>query len=114
MDASSGPNDPQRLILFSREAALDLAEIHTYTTREWGWDQAERYIEFITDEAQKAADDLSRGRPVADRPKKFLVTVKWPVARYTHRIIYEVFPEGIYVLRVLHGAMDLQRHIDQE
>ncbi|AIE85702.1 type II toxin-antitoxin system RelE/ParE family toxin [Fimbriimonas ginsengisoli] len=110
MDASSGPH-PQGLVLYSEEAALDLAEIHTHTTRHWGWDQAERYTDLLKEEAQRAAELRGYGNPIDQRPGRFLVVVKWPGATYAHRIIYQRIPEGVYVLRILHSARDLPKHL---
>ncbi len=118
MDASSGTDHHQRVTLYSDEAALDFAEIHTHSNRFWGWEQAEAYIEFLKDAAQTAADDPGR---VADRWKiglgKFLVKLRsGPHAlrgQSSDHLTRSSLTE-FYVLRILHSAMDLPRHIDPE
>lgn len=109
MDASSGNNRP-RLVRYSAEADLDLAEIHTHTATIWGIGQADRYIRFLLDRAQSVADGEVDGRTIEGRPGRFLITATWPRGKDGHRIVYETIPEGIYVVRILHTAMDLSRH----
>ena len=110
MDASSPPK-PQRLTVYSADAALDLAEIHTHTALHWGWEQAERYVELIKNEAQNAAATPRSGRPVAGFEDVFTVTVKWKNAKYAHYIVYKPIENGIYISRILHSAMDMPSHL---
>ncbi len=111
MATGSGNNHPHRLVQHSPEADFDLADAHTHTAKVWGREQADRYIAFLLDEAQNIADGESKGKPVARRPGRFIITVTWHNARDGHRIVYEITPEGILIVRILHTARDLLRHI---
>jgi plasmid stabilization system protein ParE len=111
MDAGSGTNGHQRLAVLSEAATLDLAEIHTHTNRRWGWEQAERYIRFIREEAQKVADGETLGKPIPRRPGRFYISETWHNARDGHRIVYEIVPEGISIVRILHTAMLMLKHV---
>ena len=110
---ATGSGNPHRLVEYSLEADLDLADIHTHTAKVWNWDQANRYLVFLAEEAQKIADGESEGKPVPRRPGRLYLTVVWHNARDGHRIVYEVTPEGIFVVRVLHTAMLMLKHIRQ-
>ena len=111
MATGSGSNNPQRLVQYSPEADLDFADIHTHTAKVWSWTQADRYVALLLDEAQKIADGEEKGKPVPRRPGRFYTTATWHNARDGHRIVYENTPEGIFVVRILHTAMDLLRHV---
>jgi len=37
--------------------------------------------------------------------------LKWPKAKHGHYIIYRPMNDGIFVLRILHGTMDIPRHL---
>lgn len=112
MARRSGNSNPQRLVLYSPAADLDLADIHTHTAKVWGWTQANRYLTFLLDAAQAVADGQELGKPVPHRPGNFYTIATWPNAKAGHRIVYEIISDGIFVVRVLHTAMDLPRHID--
>jgi plasmid stabilization system protein ParE len=77
----------------------------------WGREQANRYVAFLLDEAQLIADGESKGKPIARRPGRFILTATWHNARDGHRIVYEETPEGILIVRILHTAMDLLKHV---
>jgi plasmid stabilization system protein ParE len=40
--------------------------------------------------------------------------VKWPKARHGHNILFRYTEEGIFVLRVLHSAMDIPSHLGEQ
>jgi toxin ParE1/3/4 len=115
MDERNGAK-PQRLALYSPSAAADLALNHTSTAIRWGLDQADRYTALLQETAQAAADNPSLGKPVEKRPGVYSVLVKWRWRRSTagHYVIYKPTEYGAYIVRILHSAMDLPRHIDHE
>ena len=79
-------------------AERDLESIWTYTARQWGVEQAERYIDFLT--AAKTAPTCEHIRPGYRR---------WSVER--HMVYFRVTDYGIAVVRVLHERMDAPRHL---
>jgi plasmid stabilization system protein ParE len=109
--ATGSGNNPHCLVEYSPEADLDLADIHTHTAKVWSSEQADRYLEFLLHEAQKIADGDGKGKPVPRRAGRFYVTATWHNARDGHRVVYEVTAEGIFVVRILHTAMLLLKHV---
>lgn len=106
-----GSAKPHRLVLYSPLAASDFAENHNYTAHTWGLEQAERYSDFIEAAAFEAAANPHAGKRVEGHPVAYAVYVKWPKAKYGHYIIYRSTDDGIYVLRILHGAMNQPKHL---
>ncbi len=97
----------QKRIEYSPLAADDFSAIHDYTAHHWGWDQAERYADFLEESVQVTALEPSYGRRIEGHPEARAAFVKWKGARYGHNIIYRETAQGIYVLRILHSAMDM-------
>ena len=87
-------------------AERDLELIWTYTVRQWGLEQANRYIDFLTTafaelaNSPKTASSCAHIRPGYRR---------WNVER--HMIYFRVTDYGIAVVRVLHDRMDASRHL---
>jgi toxin ParE1/3/4 len=54
----------------SQRARSDLAEIWRYSNRQWGPEQADRYIAAIHEACAKLAANPSLGRPIPDVPKE--------------------------------------------
>lgn len=102
---------PKRIVRYSELAALDREEIFSYTTHQHGVGQAERYAEFLATKAQEAADGVLAAKPVRGVPNALAVFAKWPKARYGHFLIFEREDDGIYMLRVLHSSMDVERRL---
>jgi plasmid stabilization system protein ParE len=110
MDEDHSPAEI-RLAVLSPKAALDLSANHIYTTEQWDFEQAEKYTEFLKAAIRQLAERPDRGNPVAGRPGTFEHVVEWKRARHGHRIVYQQVPEGIYVLRILHTAMNWPQHL---
>lgn len=90
----------------SKKADLDLQDIFRYSERQWGYAQAEIYIRRLVGSFTDLAGEKKRGR-LCDhiRPNVF------SFAHAAHVIFYRHTPYGIFVVRVLHGAMDFRRHL---
>jgi toxin ParE1/3/4 len=101
------------IVTVSPQAANDLAAIHTYTTHQWDYDQAERYLDFLAVSMDELASNPQFGNRIAARPGLFERIYRWKNAKYGHRIVFQIVPDGIYVLRVLHTSMDLPEHLKQ-
>lgn len=87
-------------------AERDLESIWAYTVQQWGFEQANRYIDLLTAafaglaESPNIAPSCERIRPGYRR---------WGVER--HKIYFRVTDYGIAVIRVLHDRMDAPRHL---
>ena len=84
----------------------DLESIWTYTARQWGMEQADRYIESVT----SAFVDLAtspKTAPTCDHIRPGYRRLR--VAR--HMIYFQLTDYGIAVVRILHDRMDASRHL---
>lgn len=85
----------------------DLRNIARYTEREWGADQARRYLH-----ALRSRLALLRERPRLGRPREELALGLRSLLCGRHVIFYKDREERIEVIRILHGSMDVRRHLD--
>lgn len=90
----------------SSRAESDLSEIADYSIEAFGLDQARRYVDGLEACFQVLTDKPSAGRSadeLAPKLKRF---------RYqSHVVFYIPDNEGVFVVRVLHKSMDIQRHL---
>lgn len=93
-------------VKFSREARADLRNIDNYTYQTWGRAQADKYVEMIEKGCHLLAKHPTLGR---SQDEFFPGLKKYPIGK--HYIFYRMTDEGIEVIRVLHQAMDISRHI---
>lgn len=90
----------------SPAAERDLESIWKYTREEWGLEQAERYIDLLTEALQVLADS-PKSAPACDHIR----------AGYRRRLVerhtvyFRIMDYGIAVIRVLHDRMDPPRHL---
>lgn len=87
-------------------AERDLESIWTYTVRQWGTEQAVRYIDFLT-AAFAGLADSPKTAPSCDHIRPGYR--RWGVER--HMIYFRMTDDGIVVVRVLHDRMDASRHL---
>jgi len=87
-------------------AERDLESIWTFTVREWGVEQADRYIEFLTSAFGELADS-PKPAPSCEHIRSGYRW--WAVKR--HIIYFRTTDYGIAVVRVLHDRMDASRHL---
>lgn len=99
------------VVTYSPEAENDLVQNHGHTAHHWGLDQAYVYTELLMESARKAAKRELPWREVEDFDGLYSVIVKWKNATYNHNIVFKPVQGGIYVVRVLHGAMDIATHL---
>lgn len=90
----------------SRRAQADLDEIRDYSLAEFGIERAIAYLDAIEDVFRRALDypDIGAVHPAVHPPTRSLGCLQ-------HRIFYEVRGDTVSVVRILHKAMDLQRHL---
>jgi toxin ParE1/3/4 len=91
----------------SPAAQADLEEIWEYTARNWGTDQAVRYIFGIRDACQALANGRRQGRSADDiRPGYRKLPVR------SHILFYRVADAGLIdVIRILHQRMDVAAYL---
>ena len=89
------------------KADEDLGEIWDYTEITWGVEQAEKYLRNIEACLMELACGKKQGHVRQDiREGRFSHNVG------KHVVLYRKDNEGIIVLRVLHGSMDIPRHLE--
>lgn len=92
-------------LAWSNLADNDLRELRRYSTKQWGKEVMRRYLRDIRDAAQRTADQPDGARPLKGSFR--LVRVR------SHYLIVkaDVATDRLIVARVLHTAMDLERHL---
>jgi toxin ParE1/3/4 len=94
--------------VFSPAAQADMNGIWDYTAGRWGLDQADRYTDNIQDACHDLASGHRQGCPVDVRPGylKYLTG--------SHVIYFRNDGSQLEVVRILHGRMDVERHLFPE
>jgi toxin ParE1/3/4 len=90
---------------FSHRANADIDAIWDYSAKNWGPDQADDYTDQIRDTCQWLALGRKQGRKSSIRAD-FL---KYNCG--SHVIWYRDLPDRIDVIRILHSAQDVDRHL---
>jgi len=90
----------------SREARADLKEIGRFTERRWGRQQRIKYLGEIRQRAVALAENHGLGRR-RDEISKGLFSASIG----SHIILFRVITTGIFVSRVLHARMDIERYL---
>jgi toxin ParE1/3/4 len=92
--------------VLSPRAQADLGDIWHHTERQWGRNQAERYIRRIESMLALLAANPALGRAVD--------TIRLGYRKHScgsHVIFYRQMDTGIDVVRILHQRMDIERHL---
>ena len=92
----------------SRRASSDIEGIAQYSAERFGTRQAIAYVTDIHDAARLVAEISSLGRPYTT--KKGRTYQRYNVGN--HALFYRTTDEGVFVVRILHQAMDLDRRLD--
>ncbi|MEM8617583.1 MAG: type II toxin-antitoxin system RelE/ParE family toxin [Pseudomonadota bacterium] len=92
-------------IHYAKAALNDLSAIYDYTAENWGVDQAEDYQHALRAAIHRLADGNAIGRKVVERSGYSKYTVN------AHCIFFRRIKNGIEIIRVLHQAMDTERHL---
>jgi toxin ParE1/3/4 len=95
-----------RDIHLSQAARSDLVDIWAETYRQWGAAQADRYLDDIDRALQGLIANPQMGSDCSDllQGARKLITGR-------HLVFYEVDPDRIFVIRILHQSMDVPRHL---
>jgi len=94
----------------STAARGDLETITNYTIDTFGVEQAVSYNAQMHRAAQLVADFPALGSPYVtrggERLQKFMSG--------SHALFYQPTDQGVLIVRILHGAMDFERHLDPD
>ena len=92
-------------LAWSNLAVQELSQLRRFSIKRWGRPVAVRYLEDIRDAAQRLAANPQSARPL--RGKLRIARVR------SHYLIVQVdeTADQLTVARVLHTAMDLERHL---
>ncbi len=92
-------------LAWSRLAQRELHELRRYSVKRWGRDVARRYLEDVRDAAKLLGTEPSRAKPLKGPFRVFRVR--------SHCLIAHVdeAADRLTIARVLHVAMDLERHL---
>ncbi|WP_150526909.1 type II toxin-antitoxin system RelE/ParE family toxin [Roseibium sediminis] len=95
-----------RKIHLSQAAKSDLVDIWAETYRQWGEAQADRYLDDIDCALKELIANPQIGSDCSDllQGARKLITGR-------HLVFYELAPDRIFVIRVLHQSMDVLRHL---
>jgi toxin ParE1/3/4 len=91
----------------TRRADEDLKEIYRYTRRTWGRVQAERYIRGLEQRFTALAGNPLAGLAREDLQPSGLRSI----VHGSHVIFYQPQPDGVLIVRVLHGRQDVRTHL---
>jgi toxin ParE1/3/4 len=92
-------------LTYTVQATHDLDEIWEYTFANWGLDQAERYVRDLRAVCLALALGKKLGRATSVR-RNYRSCICG-----AHIIWYRDLPDQIDVIRILHSAQDVERHL---
>ena len=92
--------------VFSPRAKADLEDIWDYTAKRWGIAQAEAYLRQLATAIEAVAAAPRIARSIASVRPGY-----WKFPAGSHVVFFRLTAEGIDVVRVLHGRMDVERHL---
>jgi len=86
----------------SRKAQADIRDIGLYTERQWGRAQRRKYLSGM----EAGFERLAQNPALASERPEFTPPVR--IHRYEkHLIVYTADNNGVLIMRVLHGNMDV-------
>jgi toxin ParE1/3/4 len=104
---------PERIVI-KPHARLDL-DLHFVYIGERNFDVAERFLQAAEDACEKLADMPMMGTLRGFAHPQIADLRFWPIRGFENYLIfYRPTPSGIDVLRVIHGAQDIDRLFKQE
>jgi toxin ParE1/3/4 len=92
----------------SRVALDDLDNIWEYTAEQWSIEQANKYYNEIFSAISKICENSDNGKTIDEIKKGHRRTnVK------THIIFYKVKGTKVFIDRILHQKMDIEKHLNE-
>jgi toxin ParE1/3/4 len=96
-----------RTIHIHGSAESDLVDIWRYSSEQWGELQADKYLDELDTGIRKLADNPEIGM------KRDYVRAGYRVLFVrSHAVYYTVMPATVHIIRILHGSMDPDRHLE--
>jgi toxin ParE1/3/4 len=89
---------------YSAPARKDLADIRNWTFKNFGADQANRYLAQLTDSLKNIAENPGLARDASDIRPELHKTVS-----RSHIVYFLLSETRLDVVRILHGSMDAGR-----
>jgi toxin ParE1/3/4 len=89
----------------SPKARNDLQDIWSYTQENWSRAQADRYHRSLIAEVEALAAGKKMGWSSSVRPGLMKRSCG------SHVIYYRDLPDRLEIIRILHGAQDVERHL---
>jgi len=86
----------------TRRALLDLQDIYEYSLENWGERRASNYIDALYKAFEQTAA-ASHASPLSSRSAPFLMAQVG-----SHLIIYDIVPEGLIVLTIVHQMRNVE------
>ena len=96
---------PDKIYRLSPLAEADLEEIWLYTFQQWSMEQADDYLSNLI----AAIEGLASGRKTGQ--KTDVREGYWKYHAGAHVVYFRRSDTGIDVIRVLHGRMDVGKHL---
>jgi toxin ParE1/3/4 len=91
----------------SRLALEDLDNIWEYTAEQWSKEQANKYYNEIFSAKGKICENSDIGKPIDEIKKGH-----WRTNVRSHMIIYKIKGTTIYIDRIFHQKMDIEKHLN--
>lgn len=86
-------------------AQTDFQDILVYTEQRWGARQADLYAEILDAALRSLTVKPDKGYSLAGTDYLFIRAGK-------HRIFYRIYGPDVKVVRILHGKMDFESHLE--
>lgn len=94
---------------FTNAAVADLQTIRNYTLENWGEEQEAAYLDALWSKFELVLSDPQRFRFRHDLFPDCQIA-----SQGKHVILFRIRGETLQIVRILHGAMDLPRHIPRD
>ena len=95
-------------VSFSKSATNDLADIWFYTVNVWSKAQADKYFKALVD----CCNGLAHNQTLSSRDYGHIRKGLKGIRMGKHIVFYKKYINGnIFVVRILHEAMDAPRHL---
>ena len=101
-------------VLWRAAAEADLSEAYLFIGAE-APDVAERLLDAVADAVALLLERPQAGSPREFRSPRAMGVRSWGLREFpSHLIFYRPHKDGIEIIRFLHGARDLPRHLEGE
>lgn len=94
---------------FTNASVSDLQSIRSYTLETWGKEQEQRYLDTLWQKFEEILTDPQRWRRRNDLFPDCQIA-----AHGKHVILFRTENSVLQIVRILHGAMDFPRHLEED